>query len=454
MLLAGIALLCLFVGFQMLYIFIPLFSTVRKDAQRGEVDEEKLSVLVPAFNEETTILQCLEGIVQSKYENYEAIFIVDGATDRTLQVLCEKLMAVKVEKFPVNDLAHAVVNECYQSTLYPQIFVLDKENGGKADALNAGIAYAESEVVITLDADSVLADDALAQMNCCFQNDKVLAAGGMVKISQGFEKVKNHLKPVFNLPGIIRFQIVQYLTDFYLHKITQAKLKSITVISGAFGAFRTKALLEVGGYRKTIGEDLDITLKMHELVCKKYPKHKLTFVPEAICYTECPSSFKDLFSQRIRWQKGFIDCVLHFKSSFFIKFGLSVSMFLLVDSLILGTLNAFLTITLPLIILLTPHYKITFLFLVITLLIALYRSLTMLIVSHRFGHKYSIKHFMKLLLFIPFEIVTYRLLGLLFVTVGTILYVKNREGWNPIKRIGANTVLLMETELATNKKSA
>ena len=192
-----------------------------------------------------------------------------------------------------------------------------------------------------MDADSVLEPNALAAMNTAFEDEKVIAAGGMVQISQGYNGSYLMPKPVFNVSGIIRYQIIQYLTDFYLHKTTQSKLKSITVIAGAFGAFRRYALFDVKGYRKTVGEDLDITLRMQNLVKKKYKNYKLLFVPYAICFTECPSTFKSLFNQRIRWQKGFLDCVIHFRKSFFIRLGFPVSTYLLLDSLILGNYKCF-----------------------------------------------------------------------------------------------------------------
>ncbi len=339
---------------------------------------------------------------------------------------------------PAGKISHGHVLGCYQSNKYPNIYLIDKVNGGKADALNVGIEYASHDIVITLDADSILDPNSLNAMNIAFEEEKVLAAGGMVQISQGFNGSYRKPTPMFNVSGLIRYQIIQYLTDFYLHKTTQAKLNSITVIAGAFGAFRRFALFEVQGYRKTVGEDLDITLRMHSLIKKKYKKHKLIFVPNAICYTECPSTFKDLLSQRIRWQKGFIDCLLQFRKSFFVKLGTPVSLYILIDSLILGTLNAFPTMIVPLFIIISENYGITLFFLSITFLLAFYRSITAIIISGRYEHKYSVKNYLKLMVFIPIEILTYRLLGLVFVTVGTVLYLKNKEGWNSVRRIGVN----------------
>lgn len=454
MLLVSIVLLAIFLFFQLLYIFIPLFSIKSFSTMNKTQIEKGMTILIPAFNEEKTILNCLQGIVNVSYKNFEAIFISDGSTDETFKLLCEYLNVKISEKIPVGEIHHEHVTGCYQSATYPNIYVIEKVNGGKADALNVGIEYASHDIIITLDADSILDPNSLCAMNAAFDDEKVLAAGGMVQISQGFNGSYIKPKPMFNVSGLIRYQIIQYLTDFYLHKTTQAKLKSITVIAGAFGAFRKHALFEAYGYRKTVGEDLDITLRMHTLIKQKYKRHKLIFVPNAICYTECPSTFKDLLSQRIRWQKGFIDCLFNFKKSFFVKLGAPVSIYILIDSLILGTLNAFPTMLVPLIIVINHNYSITLFFLSITFLLAFYRSITMIIISHRYEHKYSLKDYMKLMVFIPIEIFTYRLLGLIFVTVGTILYAKNKEGWNSVKRSGVNNQSYGDGIAVHGKKTA
>lgn len=434
----SISLLTIFFIFQLLYIFIPLFSTTSFPSNNRIQCEKGMTILIPAFNEEKTILNCLQGIINLSYEKYEAIFISDGSTDQTFKLLCNYLHAKPSQKMPAYKLKHEHVTGVYQSSNHQNIYLIEKDNGGKADTLNTGIEYASHDIIITLDADSILDPNALQALNVAFSDEKVLAAGGMVQISQGFTGNYTDPNPIFTIPGLIRYQIIQYLTDFYLHKTTQAKLKSITVIAGAFGAFRKHALFEAQGYRRTVGEDLDITLRMHTLIKQKYKGFKLIFVPNAICYTECPSSFKDLLNQRIRWQKGFIDCLLNFKKSFFVKLGIPVSIYMLVDSLLLGTLNAFPILFVPLYVAINHNYDITLFFLSITFMLALYRSITTVIISRRYGHKYSLKDYMKMMLFIPLEILTYRLLGLIFVTVGTVLYAKNKEEWKSVQRVGVN----------------
>lgn len=442
----------IFIIFQVTYIFFPLFTIRQSTKVQKIADEKGISILIPAFNEEITIMNCVKGLINVNYSNYEAIIINDGSTDQTFHILHKHLALKVAHKQPANELVHEAIFETFQSTIYPHIFVIEKRNGGKADALNAGIEYASHNIIITLDADSVLDPNALTAMNTAFNNEKVLGAGGMVQIAQGFNGSYIKPAPIFKVAGLIRYQIIQYITDFYLYKTTQAKLGSITVIAGAFGAFRRHALFEVNGFRKTVGEDMDITLRMQQLIKKKYKKHRLIFVPHAICYTECPSTLKDLINQRIRWQKGFIDCIVNFRKKFFIELGIPVSIYLLVDSLFLGTFMAFPTILIPIIIIIKQNIGMALLFLSITSLIGLYRSLASIIIKNRYGHTYKAIDYIRFLLFIPFEVLLYRLLGLLFVTLGTILYIFNKDSWNSVARVGVHNQTYGDSMLVQGKE--
>ncbi|MGM7700272.1 glycosyltransferase family 2 protein [Pseudalkalibacillus sp. Hm43] len=427
--------------FQMLYIFYPLL-TARNNLISNLEKEKGISILVPAFNEEKVIRQCLKGILHLNYTNFEAIFINDGSTDRTLEVLSQQLHLVPTsKKLPAVRISHQEINEVYQSKQFPNIYCIDKKNGGKADALNAGIEYSAKKIIITLDADSVLDTDSMQAINYAFEDDKVIAAGGMVQIGQGYKGIDTEPEPTFKQKGVIRFQILQYFTSFYLHKLTQARLKSIVVIAGAFGAFRRGALYDIGGFRQTVGEDMDITLRLHQLIKTniEYVQHTLLFIPQAICYTECPETIKDLYNQRIRWQKAFVDCVFYFKKSFFRKLGIRLSIFFLIDSLLLGTLNSFALLLIPIMIFLNPdHYMVAVALFTITVMMSNYQNIATIIVSRRFGVKYSGMNYLRIFLFIPFEVLTYRMLSVVFVVAGTIFYFKNKEAWYVSKRIGSN----------------
>lgn len=110
---------------------------------------------------------------------------------------------------------------------------------------------------------------------------------------------------------LVRAQALDFMKAFYVNKVSLARFKALAVISGAFGIFTKKALLDVGGYRSTVGEDIDITLKMHKYMAK-HKKSKVLLIRDAVCYTELPENWKDLFKQRVRWQKAFVDCLFHF----------------------------------------------------------------------------------------------------------------------------------------------
>ncbi|MFD2657607.1 glycosyltransferase [Gracilibacillus thailandensis] len=429
-----------YIFFQLLYILYPLYAVSKKQKATRLNQEKGITVIIPAYNEEKIILNCLEGIVNLQYHNYEIIFVNDGSNDNTLAILKKHLdLRPTFQKLPAVKIPHQEIKDIYHSELFPKIYLIDKVNGGKADALNTGTEYAAKEIVVTLDADSILDPNALNAINTTFADKDIIAAGGMVQIKQGFLGSILKPKPTFKLKGIIRYQIVQYMTAFYLHKLTQAKLNSIIVIAGAFGAFRKQALFDVNGYRKTVGEDMDITLKMHRLIKtnKNYRNSKLAFIPHAICYTECPESFSELYKQRIRWQKAFVDCVFYFKKSFFRQLGFRLSFFFIFESLLLGTLNVFPIMLIPIALIINSnHYMVAVALFSVTIFLSIYQSIVTIIVGERFGIIYSNKHLKKLIVFIPFETITYRLMGLLFVITGTFMYFRNKNSWHVSKRVG------------------
>lgn len=443
-----LVLFCLFILFHTLYIFIPLY-TCRAQKRVYPAKETGISVLIPAYNETLVIENCLMGILNADYRNLEVLFINDGSTDDTLATFHKHLKLTKTSKPKQGVLDHKKIKDVYRSQKYPYIWVIDKENGGKADALNTGIDFAEKEIVITLDADSILEPNSLNEMNLTFSDDSVAAAGGLVNIVQGFKHSEKKWIPQFNIPGLIRYQVVQYLTAFYLYKTAQSKLGALTVISGAFGAFRRSVLLQANGYRITVGEDMDITLRIQELIGTTLKGKRIIFVPQAVCYTECPASLKNLYRQRIRWQKAFVDCIITYRKSFYRKINFTASTYVLLDSLLLGTLCAYSMLMVPIIVLVTmDHFQLLFILLTISTILAIMQDIATLIVSRRFGHFYSFRDYLALILFLPLEVLFYRITGLFFVTFGTILYFFDKDGWSRSERIGQP--IMFDTEVKVN----
>ncbi len=243
---------------------------------------------------------------------------------------------------------------------------------------------------------------------------------------------------VYGQNMLIRYQLSGYLSSFYVRKATQSKLNVLGVVSGAFGAFRRDVLVKIGGYKQTLGEDMEITFRLQKYIKERKLGEKLIFVPEAVCYTEVPETFKALLHQRIRWQKGFLDCINLYKKDFFMSLSKRFSIFLLFESLMLGTLGTLALIVLPVTLLLGNVSNFTFLLIAtawssefILRLIAVQRA------GH-FGYVFSLKCWFKIVIFTIWESFTFRLLDTFFFLYGTILYVVgSRSNWNKLQRSGS-----------------
>ena len=199
------------------------------------------------------------------------------------------------------------VNTIYRSTRFPNLRVLDKQNGGKADALNAGINAARYPLFCGVDADSVLQPDSLYRVLQPFLDDeRTVACGGTVRIANGCTVRDGFVEKVGLARSILAlFQTVEYLRAFLFGRLGWSPMNALLIISGAFGLFRKEVVISVGGYRcHTIGEDMELVVRMHRLLRERRQDYRITFVPDPICWTEAPEDLKTLGNQRIRWQQG------------------------------------------------------------------------------------------------------------------------------------------------------
>ena len=429
----------LYLSLQLTYIYSSFKVT---QSANHIIDEKKISVLIPAYNEVLVLVQCLESWQRLDYQNKEAIFINDGSTDNTMHVLHELLELSPVIKETTSNNSSIEVSTLYQSIKFPQIFVVDQPNRGKSAALNTGISLATGEIIITLDADSILETDSLTKINESFANPKVIAAGGMVQVGQLINRRGDN---IYGKNWIIKYQLSGYLSSFYVRKVTQAKLNVLGVVSGAFGAFRTTILKQIGGYKETLGEDMEITFRLQKFIHERKLEEKLIFIPEAVCYTEVPEDFKSLLHQRIRWQKGFLDCINLHKKEFFTKLSKRFSFFLLFESIVLSTLGITTLLLLPLSIYLGNVSLFT-----IILLATAWSSefILRLVAFQRAGHyeyTFSAKQWFKIVLFTIWESVTYRLLDTFFFFYGTLLYFfGNNSKWHKLERSGSVQIVPMQ----------
>ncbi len=269
--------------------------------------EPPVSILVPAYNEEATIAASIRSMLQLSYAEFEIVVVNDGSKDGTLEVLQREFALLPFPEAYRRRIPTAEVRGVYRSTRYPNVRVIDKVNGGKADSLNAGINVSRYPLVCGVDADSILQRDSLAKVTEPFLRDPtVVAAGGTVRVANGCTVSGGFLTSV-GLPKNIwaLFQVVEYLRAFLFGRLGWSALNGMLIISGAFGVFRKDTVVEAGGYRvDTIGEDMELVVRMHRLLRAKREPYRIEFVPDPVCWTEAPEDFRTLKNQRIRWQRG------------------------------------------------------------------------------------------------------------------------------------------------------
>ena len=255
-----------------------------------------ISIILPAFNEEETIADSLNSVLALEFPEFEVIVVNDGSTDRTLDVLIKKFALQKAHIHYENELEHKAITQTYISKHHPNLIILDKVNGGKADAANAGINISRKPLFCLIDADCLLERDSLLKvMQPFIENpDEMIAAGGVVRIGNGCKVINGETKSE-NLPNKLLplLQNIEYLRAFLMGRLSWNKLGMLTIISGAFGLFKRSAVVKVGGFSiKTIGEDFELVLKLHHYFMKNKIKYKMDFLSQPVCWTEAPERIK------------------------------------------------------------------------------------------------------------------------------------------------------------------
>lgn len=266
-----------------------------------------ISVLVPSYNEAAGIAASIRSMLQLSYSDFEIIVINDGSRDETLEVLRREFALAPFPEAVNIRLETQRIRGYYRSTRHANLRVIDKDNGGKADSLNAGINLARHPLFCGVDADSLLERDSLQRVVRPFLRDwRVVATGGTVRVANGCDVQDGFLTRV-RLPtnAWALFQVVEYLRAFLFGRLGWSQLNAMLIISGAFGLFKTSVVVAAGGYRpNTIGEDMELVVRMHRTLREQGTDYRVEFVPEPVCWTEAPEDRTTLRNQRIRWQRG------------------------------------------------------------------------------------------------------------------------------------------------------
>ena len=271
-----------------------------------------ISLLVPAYNESAVIVHSVRAMLAMEYTESEVIVINDGSTDDTLQVLIDTFGLQPVQRAYELSVLHAPIRGLYGSPLYPRLLVIDKENGrGKADAMNAGLNLSRTPLFCIIDADSILEESALLRAVRPFVEDplRMVAVGGTIRIANGCEVHAGRIVRV-GLPRrfLPMVQTLEYVRAFLMARMAWSHWRVLTIISGAFGIFRRPVAVEVGGFsHNTVGEDLEMVMKIHRLLHDQAKEYRMRYVPEPVCWTEAPESWAMLGNQRRRWQRGSLE---------------------------------------------------------------------------------------------------------------------------------------------------
>lgn len=285
----------------------------------------KISLIIPAYNEEKTISNSIKSFLENDYPNLEIVVVNDGSKDKTLEILKRDFSLFPMHLKQLSFLPSEPFIRAYKSKLFQNLIVIDKLNGGKADALNCGINFANGDKFCFVDADVILPKESLIRLALPHIIDReVVATGGFIRLRNNCEISASSYK--INLPkkNIERIQILEYLRAFSLGRSGWDLINGEIIISGAYGLFDSKIVRELGGFQRfSIGEDMEIVVRLHSHLKKLKKKYKIMNVPDAICWTEAPDNFKDLKRQRKRWQQGLLTTLLLHRYIFFNpKYGL------------------------------------------------------------------------------------------------------------------------------------
>lgn len=269
-----------------------------------------ISVLVPAYNEEDGIVDIVGSLLALRYSRFEVIVAVDGATDATLDRLVEAFDLTPLPTIYRRSVETRPVRRVLHSERWPQLVVVEKDNGGRADAINAALNVARFPLVCVVDGDSLLNPEALARASRLFVEDEtVIAVGGALRLLNG-ATVENGAVVDVGAPRrwVERIQVLEYARSFFIARAAWSRIGSLMIISGAFGLFRRDAVVECGGWsRGLVADDMEMVVKLHRRFRELGQVYRIGFTPDPLCWTEVPSRIRDLRAQRCMWERGILE---------------------------------------------------------------------------------------------------------------------------------------------------
>lgn len=411
-----------------------------------------VSIIAPAFNEEKTIIESTSSLLNLKYPDYELVVVNDGSRDGTLNSLISHYGLKRTDYYYTQRLKTASVRGIYLNPLYPRLVVVDKDNGGKADSLNAGINIASKEYFCGIDADSLLEPDSLlkvAAMTLDYGVETPAMGGNVFPINGcGVDRGKlTHIALPAN--NLAKLQTIEYLRAFMCGRLGWAQINTLLIISGAFGLFRKERVVSVGGYltsnerygKDTVGEDMELVVRLARHMREKKQKYRISYAYNANCWTEVPESIDVLKRQRDRWHRGLIDILyFHRKLIFNPGYGkmgmIGMSYFLIFEMIgplfeIQGYFMVFLAALLGLI-----SAKLAILLFLSTVFMGILISMASVLIAERQIYYFSYKDTLKMLAIALIENFGPRQLFSMWRVFGFLSAMKKPKGWGKMERKG------------------
>ena len=446
-----------FVIVNLSYITLIIFSYIQTKKSKEEATifqlsglfdtrlYKSISILAPAYNEEASIIESTRALLNLKFADYEVIVVNDGSKDETLSKLINHFQLKKIDRYVPKELNTQLIKCIYGSNRYPNLFVVDKVNGRKADALNAGINVSRKDLICAVDSDTLLEPRVLQQMLMAFVADPTtVAVGGVVRVANGCTFDLGEVKEV-NVPKTMigRIQAVEYLRAFLFGRTGWDYFDSLLIISGAFGVFDRESVIKVNGYlHDTVGEDMELVVRLHRYYRDRKEKYRVRFLPEPVCWTEVPETWKVLGRQRNRWQRGLADTLWRHRSMMLNpKYGrlgfIAMPFFLFVELLspiveLFGYIFLFFSLWLGAI-----NIQFALLFLTAAILLGMILSVLSVLMEELTFRKYDrIRDVMILILYAFIENLGYRQIHAWWRFRGLIDFFKGNKSWGEMTRTG------------------
>ncbi|MCK9420119.1 MAG: glycosyltransferase [Nitrospirae bacterium] len=406
-----------------------------------------VTILIAMHNEEKVVLRSIRSALATDYPFFEVIIINDGSTDGTLQKVIDTYGLKKIDRVYRTFLKTQPVKGFYYSLETPNFLVIDKERGGKADALNCGVNVSRSPYFCSLDADSLFEKDALIRVMAPLleSNIPVIASGGVVRIINGLKLTDGLAIEEIDLPDstLLMFQIVEYIRGFLFGRVGWDSLHALLIISGTFSLFQKASVVEAGGFTVgNVAEDMEMIVRLHRTMLKKKKPYRIRFVSDPICWTEAPDDLTMLGRQRRRWHLGLIQSIYQNREMMFNpQFG-KIGMGALPYYLLFEILGPVIEV-LGYVCVITSYFlgilSLDFLLLFLTLAIfyGVFLSTAGIFLEELTFRRYpKWSHLFKLLIYGVFENFGYRQINSFWRFEALILYIMGRRKWELVHKKG------------------